>query len=42
MKEGRKLDAILAYMDLKGTYDNGPDSNEKKVNLYKAILKMEE
>ncbi len=43
VKEGRKLDAIIAYMDLKNTYDNnGGNNNEKKVALYKAILNMEE
>ncbi|MEO8666298.1 MAG: trypsin-like peptidase domain-containing protein [Ignavibacteria bacterium] len=42
VKEGRKLDAILAYMDLKSSYDNGLESNEKKLSLYKAIGKMGE
>jgi len=42
VKEGRKLDAILAYMDLKSTYDNVSLSNERKLSLYKAISKMDE
>lgn len=42
VKEERKLDAILSYMDLKSTYDSTPDSNQKKLNLYKAIMAMEE
>lgn len=42
VREGRKLDAILAYMDLKYTYDTNYNTNEKKVTLYKAILSMEE
>ncbi|MDZ4713280.1 MAG: trypsin-like peptidase domain-containing protein [bacterium] len=42
VKEGRKLDAILAYMDLKNTYDSMANANEKKVKLYKAISSMDE
>jgi len=42
IKENRKLDAILAYMDLKNTYGGGPDDNEKKANLYKEIKKLDE
>ena len=42
IKEGRKLDAILAYMELKNTYDYTPNGNDKKVELYKAIQKMDE
>lgn len=41
VKEGRKLDAILSFMDLKNSYD-GLNLNEKKMKLYKAIRKMEE
>ncbi len=42
VKEGRKLDAILAYMDLKNAYDAGTDIYDKRLELYKAIRKMEE
>lgn len=42
VKEGRKLDAILSFMDLKNSYDGGADGNEKKLTLYKAIRQMEE
>jgi tetratricopeptide (TPR) repeat protein len=43
VKEGRKLDAIMAYMDLKNSYDtSGENLNDKKRELYKAIRKMEE
>jgi S1-C subfamily serine protease len=42
VKEGRKMDAILAYMDLKNTYDNTTEVNDKKVKLYKAINQMDE
>ncbi len=42
VNEGRKFDAILAYMDIKGIYASGVDENKKKVDLYKAIKQMEE
>jgi tetratricopeptide (TPR) repeat protein len=42
VKEGRKFDAILAYMDIKGIYVSGVDENKKKADLYKAIKDMEE
>ncbi len=42
VKEGRKFDAILSYMDLKSIYSTGADDNKKKSELYKAIKKMEE
>ena len=42
VKENRKLDALLAYMDLKNSYDGAANINEKKVSLYKAIKEMEE
>lgn len=42
IKEGRKFDAILAYMDIKGIYVSGIDENKKKSDLYKAIKQMEE
>ncbi len=42
VKEGRKMDAILAYMDLKNAYDGSGDISARKVELYKAIQKMDE
>ena len=42
VKEGRKMDAILAYMDLKNAYDGSGDISARKVELYKAIRKMDE
>lgn len=42
VKEGRKLDAILSYMDLKNSYDDGNKLYDKKLELYKAIKAMEE
>lgn len=42
VKEGRKLDAIMSYMDLKGIYGYAADDNEKKMKLYKAITEMDE
>lgn len=40
--EGRKLDALLAYMDLKGIYSYEAGDLEKKVELYNKIMEMEE
>ncbi|MBK8549721.1 MAG: trypsin-like peptidase domain-containing protein [Ignavibacteria bacterium] len=42
VKEGRKLDAILSYMDLKNAYDAGTGIYDLRLELYKAINKMEE
>jgi len=42
VKEGRKLDALMCYIDLKSTYTYTKEENEKKLGLYKAIKKMEE
>ena len=42
VKEKRKLDAILAYMDLKNTYGSGEDDNKKKAELYRLIKKLDE
>jgi len=42
VSEGRKLDAILAYMELKNIYHYTPEENKKKSDLYKAIQNMEE
>lgn len=42
IKDGRKMEAMLAYIDLKNTYTYTKEENEKKLALYKAIKKMEE
>ncbi len=42
VKEGRKFDAILAYMDLKSIYTYSAGESEKKAALYREIVKMEE
>ncbi len=42
VKEGRKFDAILAYMDLKSIYSYSAEESEKKATLYREIVKMEE
>jgi hypothetical protein len=42
VKEGRKLDALLAYLELKGIYTYTPEENQKKLKLYKAIRRMEQ
>ena len=42
VKEGRKFDAILAYMDLKSIYSYSAEESEKKASLYRKIVKMEE
>ena len=42
VQEGRKLDAIMCYIDVKSTYTYTKEENEKKLGLYKAIKKMEE
>jgi len=42
VKEGRKFDAILAYMDIKGIYVSGVEENKKKADLYKAIKNLDE
>lgn len=40
-KEGRKMDALLCYMELKNIYTYTPEDNEKKLKLYKAIKKLD-
>jgi tetratricopeptide (TPR) repeat protein len=42
VKEGKKLEAILSYMELKNIYTYSPEENDKKMKLYRAIQKMEE
>ncbi len=41
VREGNKLEAMLAYMDLKSIYTYTKEETDKKLALYKAILKME-
>ncbi len=41
VKEGKKMDAILAYLELKNIYTYTPEDNEKKLKLYKAIKKLD-
>lgn len=38
--EGRKIDAMLYYMELKSIYTYTPEENKKKIDLLKAIKKM--
>lgn len=40
-KEGRKMDALLSYMEIKSIYTYTPEDNEKKLKLYKAIKKLD-
>lgn len=42
VKEGRKLDAILTYIDLKNVYSYDSKDYEKKLDLYRDIQKMDE
>ncbi len=42
VKEDRRMEAMLAYIDLKNTYTYTKEESEKKLTLYKAIKKMEE
>ncbi len=42
VKEGRRMEAMLAYIDLKNTYTYTKEESEKKLSLYKSIIKMEE
>lgn len=42
VKEGRKIDAVFAYMDMKSVYSYGADEKKKKIDLYKAIKQMDE
>lgn len=41
VKEHRKMDAILSYLELKNIYTYTPEDNEKKLKLYKAIKNLE-
>ncbi|MCB0720714.1 MAG: trypsin-like peptidase domain-containing protein [Ignavibacteriae bacterium] len=42
VREGRKFDAILAYIEMKNVYTYEKDDNEKKQKLYKAIKELDE
>jgi pentatricopeptide repeat protein len=41
VREGKKMDAILSYLELKNIYTYTPEDNEKKLKLYKAIKNLE-
>lgn len=41
IREGRKIDALLSYMELKNIYTYTPEDNAKKLKLYKAIKKLD-
>ena len=40
VKEERKTEALLYYLELKSIYTYTPEEFEKKIKLYKAIIKM--
>ncbi len=42
VKEGKKLQAMMAYFDMKSIYTYTKEENEKKLILYKSIKKMED
>lgn len=39
-KEGREMDALLSYLELKSSYDYSGTSKEKKLELYKELKKL--
>jgi tetratricopeptide (TPR) repeat protein len=41
VKEHRKMDAILAYLELKNIYTYTQEDNEKKLKLYRAIKNLD-
>lgn len=41
VKERRKMDAILSYLEMKNIYTYTPEDNAKKLKLYKAIKNLE-
>jgi tetratricopeptide (TPR) repeat protein len=41
VKEHRKMDAILAYLELKSIYTYTQEDNEKKLKLYRAIKNLD-
>lgn len=42
VKEGRKTEALLYYLELKSIYSYSSEELEKKNKLYKALLKMDD
>jgi len=42
VKEGRKTEALLYYLELKSIYTYTPEEKEKKIKLYNALLKMDD
>ncbi len=42
VKEGRKTEALLYYLELKSIYTYTPEEREKKQKLYNAIIKMDD
>ena len=41
IREGNKMQALIAYMDLKGIYTYTPEDNQKKLKLYREIKKLD-
>ncbi|MFI5145421.1 MAG: trypsin-like peptidase domain-containing protein [Ignavibacteria bacterium] len=41
IREGNKMQALIAYMDLKSIYTYTPEDNQKKLKLYKEIKKLD-
>ena len=41
VKEGRKFEALMAYVDIKRAYSYTKEEKMKKIDLYKAILAMD-
>ena len=41
VNEGRKYDALMAYIDIKRAYSYTTEEKKKKIELYKAILEMD-
>jgi tetratricopeptide (TPR) repeat protein len=42
VREERKFDAILSYIEMKSIYTYSQEENEKKQKLYKAIKELDE
>lgn len=40
IEEGREMDAMLAYMELKNMYTYTPEETQMKLDLYRALKKM--
>jgi len=41
VKQGKKMEALLSYMELKNIYTYTPEDNQKKLNLYREIKKLD-